>query len=243
MSITKPALITLRHVSFRYATEQVLDDISLEVHQGDFVGLIGPNGSGKTTLLRIILGLLTPQIGEVLLSGARIGYVPQKVSQADNQFPVTVEEVVRQGRINRVGLGRWLARKDIKAVDQALASVGMQATKKRLLRELSGGQQQRIHIARALAGEPELLLLDEPTVGVDIESQDEFYELLATLRKEKKLTLVMVSHDVDVVMNEVNKLACINKHLIFHGSPERFLKGDYLEKLYGKGRSLILHGH
>jgi len=252
MSIKKNILIKLEGISFRYGVEDVLDNISLEVQQGDFIGIIGPNGSGKTTLLRIILGLLKPERGKVYLFGERetafhqrfrIGYVPQKVNYTDSSFPITVEEVVSEGRIAQAGLLRWLSRKDKKAVNHALAAVGMGSSHKRLVRELSGGQQQRVFIARALASEPELLILDEPTVGVDIESQEEFYDLLSQLRKEKSLTLLMVSHDVDVVLNEVNKLICINKRLVYHGSPQRFIKGDYLEKLYGQKRSLILHGH
>lgn len=252
MPVKKQSLIRLEDVSFRYDSEAVLEHITLEVHTGDFVGIIGPNGSGKTTLLRIILGRLTPQHGQVHLFGQpathfherfRLGYVPQKISYGDVPFPVTVAELVMEGRVARAGLWRRLTTTDRQAVDQALASVGMASTHQRLLRELSGGQQQRVFIARALASQPELLILDEPTVGVDRESQEEFYELLSQLRQEKALTLVMVSHDVDVVLNEVNKLICVNKQLVYHGSPQRFIKGDYLEKLYGQKRSLILHGH
>lgn len=252
MQVKKPALIKLENVSFRYQNEEVLDHISLEVEQGDFVGIIGPNGSGKTTLLRIILGRLAPQKGLVYLFGQsipqfknwpRIGYVPQKATFSDASFPVTVEELVMEGRIAQRGLIHFLTAEDNKAVRAALQAVDMAGVAKRLMRELSGGQQQRVFIARALASEPELLILDEPTVGVDIESQEEFYELLSKLRKTKGLTLVMVSHDVEVVVNEVNKLICINKQLVYHGSPQHFVSGDYFAKLYGKKRSLILHGH
>src|SRR5581483_10831117 len=248
MPLKESPLISVKGVSFRYGNEHVLEDIN----QGDFVGIIGPNGSGKTTLLRIILGLLTPQPGQVWLFGervnrfhnwSRVGYVPQKVTHADTQFPVTVQEVVAQGRIAKAGLFRRLRAADRAVVRHALTLVGMQHAEGRPIRELSGGQQQRVYIARALASEPELLILDEPTVGVDIESQEEFYALLADLKRKKALTMVMVSHDIDVVVNEVNKIVCINKKLVYHGSPQRFIKGDYLERLYGKQRSLILHGH
>lgn len=252
MSLEKPKLINVEHVSFAYNKENVLEDINLTVHQGDFVGVIGPNGSGKTTLLRIILGLLKPTVGQVSLFGkplhqfreqSRLGYVPQKATTIETQFPVTVAEVVAQGRFARAGLLHRLRATDKRAIAHALHLVNMSFAKDRLIQELSGGQQQRVYIARALASEPQLLILDEPTVGVDIESQEEFYDLLAHLKKEKSLTLMMVSHDVDVVVNEVNKLVCINKRLVYHGSPTQFIKGDYLEKLYGQKRSLILHGH
>jgi zinc transport system ATP-binding protein len=250
--MNQPPLISLKDVSFRYTAEDVLEGITLEIHKGDFVGIIGPNGSGKTTLLRIILGLLKPQQGSVSLFDQplsqfhewwRIGYVPQKAIHIEAQFPVTVAEVVAQGRFARVGLLHRLSQKDKEAIDHALEVVGMRETRDRLIRELSGGQQQRVFIARALASEPELLILDEPTAGVDIESQEEFYKLLAQLKREKSLTLVIVSHDVDVVVNEVNQLVCINKRLVYHGSPKKFITGEYLEKLYGKERRLILHGH
>jgi zinc transport system ATP-binding protein len=250
--MSTPELVMLKDVSFTYGKETVLEDISLTIHRGDFVGIIGPNGSGKTTLLRLVLGLLKPSVGEVAIFGqdlsrfhdwSRLGYVPQRIAQIELQFPVTVGEIVAQGRYAKAGFWRSLKAYDHAAIDHALTVVGMIEAKGQLIRELSGGQQQRVFIARALASEPELLILDEPTVGVDVESQEEFYLLLSQLKRDKALTLVMVSHDVDVIVNEVNKLLCINKRLVYHGSPERFIKGDYLEKLYGKGRSLILHGH
>jgi len=252
MPVKKENLISVRDVSFAYGSEEVVEAITVDIQKGDFIGLIGPNGSGKTTLLRLILGLLKPDSGSVSLFGKpinqfqewwRIGYVPQKATHIEAQFPVTVEEVVSQGRISKAGLFARLQLKDARAVDHALEAVGMGSFKRHLIRELSGGQQQRVFIARALASEPELLILDEPTVGVDIESQEEFYRLLADLKRKKALTLIMVSHDVDVVLNEVTELLCINKRLVYHGTPQRFIRGDYLEKLYGKERSLILHGH
>lgn len=252
MSINQPTVINLSGVSFRFEKENVLEDISIQVEKGDFVGIIGPNGSGKTTLLRIILGLLIPQQGQVALlekpirefnEWFRVGYVPQKAHKNDHVFPMTVEEVVLQGRIARVGLFRGLSTTDKAAAKHALKMVGMDHMASRLITELSGGQQQRVFLARALASEPELLILDEPTVGVDIESQEEFYDLLSELRTKQGLTLLMVSHDVEVVLNEVNKIICLNKRLVYQGTPQKFIKGEYLEKLYGQKRSLIMHGH
>lgn len=252
MQIEKTKLVELKEVSFSYQSEKVLDNISLEVEKGDFLGLIGPNGSGKSTLLRIILGLLTPSEGSVFLFGqdqkkfrdwAKIGYVPQKMTQFESKFPVSVEEVVMQGRIPRVGLFRMLSKNDFEKINHALEIVDMKKYRKRLISELSGGQKQRVFIARALAQEPELLLLDEPTTGVDTEAQDAFYKLLTRLNKKDKLTLILVSHDIDVVVNEVNKIACINRRLVYHGTPKQFIKDDYIEKLYGKTRKFVLHKH
>lgn len=245
-------ILSLKNISYRYSGENVLDAVSFDVKRGDFLGLIGPNGSGKTTLLRIILGLITPQTGVVSLFGQKvtefhdwykIGYVPQKVTQLELRFPITVAEVVTLGRVARVGLFHRLNQRDLQIVEEALEEVDLSRYKTAVLAELSGGEQQRVFIAKALASEPELLILDEPTVGVDVEAQDRFYQQLLRLNKTKGLTLILVSHDIDVVVNEVNKLACLNKRLIYHGGPKEFIRGNYLSKLYGKSRRFIIHGH
>jgi zinc transport system ATP-binding protein len=245
-------LIQLDNVNFAYRGEPALDRISLEIQRGDYVGIIGPNGGGKTTLLRVMLGLARPGSGEVRLFGQpvqsfkewwRVGYVPQKATNFDTRFPITVEEVVALGRVSKVGLWKGFGRADRAAITRALEQVEMAAYRTRLLTELSGGQQQRVFIAKALASEPELLILDEPAVGIDIKSQDLFYQLLSRLNKDAGLTLAMVSHDIDVVVNEVTKIACINETLIYHGAPKDFLKDDYMSQLYGKARKFIIHGH
>ncbi len=245
------SMISVKGVSFSYDQEKVLDDVSFEINEGEFVGIIGPNGSGKTTLLKILLGLLKPSTGQVTVFGQQvnvghhpqIGYIPQRVTQLETKFPITVEEVVGLGRVQRRTLFRLPGNKDLRAVHRALELVGLLSLKDRLITELSGGQQQRVFIAKALAGDPKILFLDEPTVGVDIESQEAFYALLSQLNKEKGLTLVLVSHDVDVVVNEVNSVLCVNKTVIYHGNPQTFMKEDYLKKLYGKNRKYIIHGH
>jgi zinc transport system ATP-binding protein len=199
------------------------------VHRGEYLGIIGPNGGGKTTLLKLMLGLLKPQSGTVELFGQsvdkfndwpRIGYVAQRATSADTKLPITVEEVVTLGRVARAGLFRRLKAADRAAINQAMEKVGIADLRKRLITELSGGQQQRVYIAKALAADPEILILDEPTVGIDVKSQDEFYQLLKTLNQTERLTLVMVSHDIDVIVSEVSKIACINETLVYHGSPQ-----------------------
>ncbi len=246
-----PVILSLKHVFFRYREEDVLEDINLEISSGDFVGIIGPNGGGKTTLLKIILGLIKPSSGDVTLydqpiqnfkAWSNIGYVSQRADQAHVQVPITVREVVSLGRVAKAGLFKRLGKADAQAIHKALAEVEMTAYADRLITELSGGQQQRVFIARALASEPEILVLDEPTAGVDSESQEEFYALLAKLAKSN-LTLIIVSHDIDVILNEVNQVACINKRLVFEGNPETFVAGRYLEKMYGKSRKFLIHGH
>lgn len=240
MQMKDDTLVKISDVSFSYNGEPAVSDINLEIKRGEFLGIIGPNGSGKTTLLKIILGLLKPQQGSVQLFGqdmnrfkdwSKIGYVPQRAGSNVTSFPISVEEVVGMSGAND------------KAVTNALVEVEMAEHRKKLLRELSGGQQQRVFIARALATKPELLILDEPTVGVDVDSQAKFYQLLRDLNHNLSLTLALVSHDIDVVAHEVSEVACINCKLVCHGKPKDILKSDYLDKLYGKELRFVVHGH
>lgn len=233
-------IIEISKLNFGYQREKVLEDISLVVREGDFLGLIGQNGSGKSTLLKLILGLLKPSKGEVLLFGqkaerfkdwSKIGYVAQQGSFSSNGFPVTVGEVLTMTGASAKEIERSLA----------LSSLGTKKT--HLLSELSGGQQQRVFIARALLGNPKLLILDEPTVGVDGGAQAKFYELLRRLNQEKKLTIILVSHELDVVAKEVGQVACINKRLVYHGHPKELFEQDLIEKLYGGQHRLIAHSH
>ena len=244
-------IIRVQNVSFSYHTEPVLLDINLDINKGDYLGVIGPNGGGKTTLLKLMLGLLKPSGGSIELFGrparsfrewSRIGYVPQKATSIESRFPFTVEEVVAFGRVARAGIFHFLGADDREAVTRALEQVKMLPQRKSLLAELSGGQQQRVFIAKGLVSQPDILILDEPTVGVDVQAQEEFYRLLSRLNTQG-ITLVVVSHDIDVIANEVRSVACLNQALISHGTPEEFVTGDYLEKVYGKSRKFILHGH
>ena len=248
----KKNIIEVNDVSFSYGDVEVLKNISLAIHQGDYISLIGPNGGGKTTLLKIMLGLIKPQSGEIKLFGEKIenfkhwsklGYVPQKAINFDPLFPVTVREVVSMGRFGKKGLLNWLGKTDEKIIDRALQQVQMSQYADRLIGNLSSGQQQRVFIARALAGEPEIIFLDEPTVGVDTKNQEEFYSILTDLNKNLNITLILVSHDVDVVSQQVTELACLNQTLIYHGEPNKFMKGHYLENIYGKNSRLVDHKH
>lgn len=245
-------IISIADVSFAYREEPVLSRVSLDIIRGDYLGIIGPNGGGKTTLIKLMLGLIRPTTGSISILGrpvsqfrewSRVGYVPQKATSIEARFPFTVAEVVAFGRVGRAGLLRRLGSEDRKAVTAALEKVGMLEHRRSLISELSGGQQQRVFIAKGLVSGPDILLLDEPTVGVDLQSQDDFYHLLSHLNAEQGITLVVVSHDIDVIANEVGSVACLNQTLICHGSPQQFITGDYMEKLYGKGRKFILHGH
>ncbi len=252
MQLKENNCIEVKNLSFNYDNNSVLENISFNVKNGEYLGIIGPNGGGKTTIVKIILGLLKPKAGTVKIFGkdikdfkekALIGYVPQRISQEVSQFPATVEEVVKSGRTARIGIMKRFKRKDIAATEKAMEVADVAKYKTKLLSEISGGERQRVFIARALAGEPKILILDEPNVGVDLVSQEKFYNFIEKLNRDYALTIIFVSHDIDVVANEVKCLLCLNKNLVCYGEPREFLKEKYLEKLYGKNVKFILHGH
>ncbi len=216
-------------VSFAYPRQAVLDCVSLSVEAGEFVALVGPNGSGKSTLLRLALGLTRPQGGDVRLFGVppaelaerwRVGYVPQRPVLAD-VLPSTVEEVVASGRLARRGWRRRLRRDDWEAVGAALAAVDLAPLRRRLLSELSGGQQQRAFIAKALASGPELLVLDEPVAGLDVESQRGFRDSLVALVRERGTAVLLVSHELSAVADDLDRVVVLRHGKIaFDGAPE-----------------------
>lgn len=237
-------LVRLDNVWVHYDAIPVLEDINLSVMSDDFMGIIGPNGGGKTTLLKVILGLVKPSQGKVTVLGSSpeenrkfIGYVPQ-YSRFDRDFPISVQEVVLMGRSGQVGLMKRFSREDKMLALQALETVDMLEFKGRQIGKLSGGQQQRVFIARALVGEPRLLLLDEPTASVDMPMQTEFYELLQQLKQ--KMSIVLVSHDISAISIYVDKTACLNHRLFYHGTKE--ISAQDLEAAYQCPVDLIAHG-
>ncbi len=243
-------VVELRDLSFGYGGDPTLIEVNLTVQRGEFLGLIGPNGSGKSTLLQLVLGLLKPTAGAVRLFGVaaerfterwRIGYVPQRLATYDAQFPATVEEVVGMGRFARLGLGRRLGAADRAAVAQALEWVGMTAYRGRRIGQLSIGQQQRVFIARALASEAELLILDEPTAAVDAATQEEFYQLLERLNREAGLTIILVEHDLAMVAAHVDTVALLNRRIIFRGTPTEYTAQDFLHGIYSEQTTCGVH--
>ena len=243
-------VVEVRDVTFGYGDAPVVEDVSLELTAGAFLGLVGPNGSGKTTLLELMIGLRRPDRGTVTLfgspaeafdDGARIGYVPQDVTSANGELPVTVVEAVRMGRYPHRWVGRF-TREDRRAVATALERVGISDLADRRVGRLSGGQRQRVFIARALASNADLLALDEPTVGVDAESREAFYDLLHELNGEG-LTIVLIEHDIGVVTTHASEIACLNRELFFHGDPETFVETGALAEAYGGSQHVIHHDH
>ena len=246
-----PSVISLEDIWVYYGETPALKAINLEIEDGEFLGLIGPNGSGKTTLIKVILGLLKPDRGRVTVFGSPpdklgrarslIGYVPQR-SQSDWSFPISVLDVVMMGRYGRIGLFRRPSSVDEEIALKSLEAVQMREYARRHLAQLSGGQQQRVMIARALAAEPRLLLLDEPAAGVDIHGEEQFYGLLKELKEKHGLTIVVVTHDIAVVSSHVEKLACLNQTLYIHASPDEVLTAGTLQKVYGCEVELLAHG-
>ncbi len=244
--------VSIRNLYFFYGEQLILEDISFDILQGDFLAIVGPNGSGKTTLLKIILGLLKPAKGSVTLLGSDIskfscwhliGYVPQKATHVDPLFPISVAEVVGLGRIAAKKFPHWLTQKDREAVFHALELVGMASFLNRKISDLSGGQQQRVFIARAIVNNPKILFLDEPATGIDSTAQEEFYDLLDKLNRENELTVVMVTHDIGVVNKHVNKVACLNRKLVFHGTHEEFCSSAEARALIPGEHHLVVHRH
>jgi zinc transport system ATP-binding protein len=228
---TNELLLDIDNVRVDLGPQTAIDQISFCIHGGEFIGLIGPNGAGKTTLLRAMLGLQAVTSGSIKhVHTAVIGYVPQRGNLYNGQIPMNVLEVVKLG-----------SRGSVEAAKQALEAVSMLDASHKLFTDLSGGQQQRVAIAKALASNPSMLLLDEPTTGIDESSQHEFYEILHTLQ-ERGLTIIIVSHDIDAVLNLVTRVICLNQTILYDGPPEHFESDKYLPSLY-KAQHRMLHHH
>jgi len=237
-------IIRFSHATFGFPGVIALKDITLEIAEGEFVGIIGPNGSGKTTLCKAVLGLMRPLEGSLKIFDcsceklrchhrARIGYLPQK-GRLDQNFPITVLEAVMMGRYGALGLFRRPAKQDREIALQALANVGMQDHHDTALGHLSSGQQQRVLIARALAQQPQVLLLDEPTTGIDITTQHSVLDLVRRLHRDLGLTVLLVTHDINMIRPQVDRMVLLKTRLFAAGAPEAVLKLDILQQVYGK---------
>ncbi len=232
------SIIQVKDLSYKYESDIVLEHINLTVDKGSFLGIVGPNGSGKSTLLKLLLGLLKVQQGEIRLFGTdirqfkdwdKIGYVSQKANSFNSGFPATVYEVVASGLTKKLGLFKFHTKQHKEKILDALDSVGMISFWNRNIGELSGGQQQRVFIARALVSDPELLILDEPTVGVDAQNVKQFYTMLEDLNHKLGITLLLVTHDIGSVSEKVTHVACLNKHMHFHGNTKEYIKYHYID--------------
>jgi zinc transport system ATP-binding protein len=237
------AVAELRGVWFRYDGPDVLEGIDLAVVEREFLGVVGPNGGGKTTLLKLLLGLLEPTRGEVRVLGGRaadarkaIGYVPQFTSFR-RDFPISVEETVLMGRLGIAPpLGRYRS-SDREVARRVMTETQVLDLRRRPLSALSGGELQRVLIARALAAEPTILLLDEPTANVDVRVENDIFDLLREINR--RATIVVVSHDIGFVSQYVTRVACLNRTLVCHASAE--LTGEMIRALYGRPVRMVRH--
>lgn len=246
-------IVSIRNLFFGYRDKMILENINLDIYEGDYIGIVGPNGSGKSTLIKLMLNILKPVKGEIELFGQdikkfnqweKIGYVTQKSNSFNKKFPATVEEVVASNLYPKIGLFKPIKRNHLKLVHNALEIVNMEKYKSKLIGNLSGGQQQRVFIARALVNSPKVIFLDEPTVGIDIKSQEEFYKLLDKLNREMKITIVMVTHDVGVISDRVKKVACIGSgNLIIHDKNSKTSFQETIKKAYGNSIKILFHEH
>lgn len=237
-------VITLNQVSAGYQSTTVIENINLVVNELDFIGLIGPNGGGKTTLIKVLLGLIKPQKGEVTILNRPVtegrkylGYVPQLL-EFDREFPIRVEDVVRMGRLGKRSLFQPYNAKDEEMVTRSLAQVGLLELRSRSIGQLSGGERQRVYLARALASEPQILLLDEPTANVDTKIQNSIYELLKQLNEF--MTIILISHDLSAVSTYVKTVGCLNRRLFYHN--DKLITAEMIEQTYQCPIDLIAHG-
>lgn len=244
-------ILEFKKVSYSFGDHVVLDNVSFTIREGEYWGIVGPNGAGKTTLLKILLGLDSPNSGTFSVFGkdskafknkGLIGYVPQRISQSIFTFPVSVYELVSTGRLQGKLFG-FLSREDKQIIDDALGLLGLSQLRNKPLKFLSGGQRQRVFLARALVMQPRLLILDEPSVGVDVAVQETFYSALRDLHTKKNVSIILVSHDLDVVTSEVDNVICLNKKLMCSTPIKEFMKGDYITELYGDNYKLVKHHH
>lgn len=239
-----PYAIEVEGVCFSYEKTEVLKEVSFCLKQGEFLGIIGPNGGGKTTLVRLMLGLLRPDRGTIRILGMepnaasrRVGYVPQSMDLS-RAFPISVMDVALMGRLSRSGIGKRYTQEDREKARQALEKTGMWEHRHKHIGKLSGGQKQRVFIARALATDPEILFLDEPTSGVDPEFHVNLYDILQELNKQ--VTIVVITHDIGVVSSYMKSIACVNKHFIFHEGSH--ITQEMIDIAYQCPVDLIAHG-
>lgn len=245
-------IIEVSNLSFSYGNEKVLENISFEIKSGSYIGIIGPNGGGKSTLLLLLLGLLKPQSGSIKIFGQplaelknrfEIGYVPQHTSQDNLNFPATVYEVVESGLTAKLtGFAAKLNAADHKHIATTIKLAGLEKYNDKLLSQLSGGQRQRVYVARALVSQPKILILDEPFVGIDISAQANFYAFLRQLNEQHKITIILVSHDVDIISDEIDEVLCLNRRLVCAGDPDTMHDKKIVQELYGK-KFTHIHGH
>ena len=243
-------MIGVHNLQYRIGEQVILKDITFEVNQGEYVALLGPNGGGKSTLVKLILGLIKPTAGEIEIFGKKqkefnewykIGYVPQNVSLFDNNFPLSVYETVSLGLASRKAWFSMLDIEDKRSIEEAMDRASISELRDKNLSDLSGGQRQRVMIARALVSNPEVLILDEPSTGVDISTQHKFYQFLKQLNIDKSLTIIFITHDLGVIADDVTHVLAVNQNLLFAGTADEMLSCEAVSEVYGTKAHLVHH--
>lgn len=245
--------LAVQNLCAGYNGSEALKDVCFTVNPGDYVGICGPNGSGKSTLIKVILGLLQPHSGEVSLLGTpqasfrqwdRIGYLPQGLLFFNPHFPATVDEVVRLGRLSAKKFPRRFNREDAQAVERTMEWMGISDIRGSMIGELSGGLRQRVLLARALVNDPALLVLDEPTTALDPETRDSFYKLIFEMNRERKATVLLVTHDTATIGKYASHLLYLDKKVIFYGDFDDFCNSSEMTGFFGEhGQHLVCHRH
>lgn len=241
--------VKMKDVWVQFGNQTILEGIDLEVEAPKILTIVGPNGSGKSTLLKTLLGQITPVKGQILLFGQPvaaiikkgwIGYLPQHVNNTQT-FPILTKDIVALSRYAQKKPFSFLNKSDHSIIDKALEQVEMQGHRNMPFSQLSGGQKQRVLIARALALQPKLLILDEPSTGLDAVAQESFYALLKKLKEDNRMTILMVSHDIGAVSGFVDQIACLNRKIHFHGDSQSCIPPEALQRVFGKNIHFVLH--
>ncbi len=243
----KNEIAQLEHVFVKYYKNTVLEDINLKIFSNEFLTIIGPNGSGKSTLLKTIIGIIKPYKGSVNIFGYKngkypkglIGYLPQHTTQNVN-FPAKVFDVVMMGRYPLIGYCRFPQKEDKQIVEKSLNLLNVYHLKDKNFHQLSGGEKQRVLIARALSTEPRLLILDEPSVSLDVIAQRDLYKLLNNI-KEKGISIIVVSHDIGVITSYADKILCLNKKIHYYGKSGEVIQSEIINKVFGKDIVFLIH--
>ncbi len=247
------SVIDVTNLHYKIAEQSILHDISFSIQEGEYVALLGPNGGGKSTLVKLILGLIQASSGTIKIFGKdqknfkdwnKIGYVPQNISLFDDNFPLSVYETVSLGLASQKSwFSLRLTPKDREQIEGVMQIASITEFRDKNLSDLSGGQRQRVMIARALVSNPSVLILDEPSTGVDIASQHKFYQFLKKLNRENNLTIIFITHDLGVIADDVTHVLVVNQKLFFVGSAEEMLRCEAVSEVYGTKSHVVHHNH